>query len=392
MKNTTVIFSCVSLMLAIAYFASYINVTSYPSKGRKGNAFPRSPYSSVDSKVQEGWNGRNVRTPLSSSLTMISFVDKDSGWVASENAVFETGDAGKTWRRVWQTRNSKQKINSIEYSGNGMGWISVTEGGFPLEPPWVSTLILRAPKPEANPEVIFKSRHMFASRFWNLDGELWVSAFRYPDGDNKRGAPDLWRIDGDEQLKDYSKYINEANSQFDTFHGFYPSVLFVGKRDSCLLTKNIMGMFLQSCDNGFSWTMLVKTGGFEYGRTDTGLGVAKDATLFWDRDHIGDTFITLLRFYNQNLSELQGEFILLDYYPVDAISAKNGDIYMVAYPLDAEPINGKNGFVLFSKDKGRTWQKIFECVDKITAVNFVGESEKAFWLVSIKGELMRLSR
>lgn len=317
----------------------------------------------IESKVisqTSAWNLRKSFVESGKNFMGASFINPEQAWIYdSDNNIFETTDGGKTWKKLPNSFSYDLKIDDIKFLDEKKGWIILN--------------------PEDNdPDNNKKVSYLYET---NNGGKGWILAKKsekmhfehivYNDNGQGMITGEFWEND-----LSFALQFNHSGNLSDKFFEL-PAIdkndfieKFLIFNDSKMVILTVSGNLFEKLDDKDSWKKIKLP---ELEREISFSNVGKTDGDFWFTSGRNSTEGTWSYFVSGHenqwlITELGGINL------TDTVILPNRSVMAAGIGWLEEDINnGKvdftpNAFVLYSGDKGKTWEVLYKGKNSIQKI------------------------
>lgn len=328
-----------------------------------------------------------TKLPTDQNIVLIKFLDKDTGWAASEGGLlFTTGDGGRRWRRLKIEQAAGSSLDDLHFSTRPSGWAVVSDAPpDSLESDGYRSRIFHTDDGGVSWRLQFQgtSVQLQRVRFFD-DDEGWAVGSRFVGDEVQRTAPlILHTTNGGKDWLDVSAKLEEFRNTPDsdeTIVDVHPD----GPHGATLLSSQ--GNIFITPDRGQTWKKQEPLRGEPEQTSPNRLGVER--TRSWVVGGAGSLEGTWgVISYRENGGPWRRKRTVGAYFS-DA-TALPGNHFVACGTILSEKRGLSSGVVFLSPDAGDTWHVIFED-PQIKSINYVDATPGGIWAAGSGGVLLHL--
>ena len=323
----------------------------------------------------------------SGDLQLVNFSDENHGWIAGQNSLYKTIDAGKTWSPVALNFPADAKPTQILFRSASTGWVVLEkDGNSSGRAQW---LMFTSDGGE-HWNLQYQATEVSAMRVAFYDEQNgWLSGIRYLPGQGVTFTHLVLRTsDGGQHWQDVSADLARLTSDTkdtlgDPVNDGDMGIVATGPQAASVITAGMK--IVVTINGGESWSEaadLRHGSDAQSGVRNFGIGAA-GPWLAGSTD--GQEGIRSNLIVQQN-GNAWARRTLPDFYLSDVLQLSKDEFIACGYGAQ------KEGVVLYSRNGGAQWSVVYRNRE-VSAINSVASAnQRDVWAVGSNGTLIYLSR
>jgi photosystem II stability/assembly factor-like uncharacterized protein len=327
----------------------------------------------------------NIKTK--GSLTAVSFIDDQRGWVVGEKTAYQTDDGGRTWQAVKLSVPTDFHITKILFLSPSHGWAILENSSFDPEQRQVWLMSTEDGgltwQPTSKWKGASEASISFASKDW---GWLILNTFRPP----RQYSFKLLRTEDEGKT-----WQDVSESLVKTLHADNevccpPRITnLIAESDVAATVSTMGGRLLSTRDGGHSWKEIKSPCAGDRPSNPGSIFGGNDAKFFWLAGGAFSFEGTWGTIYEQRAVDSWVRYDLPDFALSDALYVSTTNVLASGSIIDQTKGQGE-GAILYSSDRGNTWSIIYRS-GQVTSISSLTVTKSGrVWAVGEKGLVLRL--